>query len=46
MDGEGATSVATGTLDGPTGIRQGKHIFVGDKGDYYEIADDLPQSDH
>lgn len=43
MDGEGATSIGTGTLDGATGVRTSKHIFVKDKGDYYEIKDDLPQ---
>lgn len=43
MDGEGATSVASGTLDGPTDMRQEKHIFIKDKGDYYDIGDGLPQ---
>lgn len=43
MDGEGATSIGTGTLDGATGVQTSKHIFVKDKGDYYEIKDDLPQ---
>ena len=43
MDGEGATSIATGTMDGPTGLRTDKHIFVADKGDYYDISDGLPQ---
>jgi hypothetical protein len=40
-------SVAAGTLDGPTGLRPLRHIFVADVGDYYEITDDLerfPQS--
>jgi hypothetical protein len=32
-----------GTIDGPTGLRLQSHIFVADKGDYYEIADGLPQ---
>ena len=32
-----------GALDAPTGLRLGKHIFVADKGDYYDIADGLPQ---
>ncbi|WP_299880587.1 GFA family protein [uncultured Sulfitobacter sp.] len=41
----GATSVMSGTLEGATGITTEKHIFVADKGDYYEIADDLPQHD-
>ncbi|MBM1689760.1 GFA family protein [Sulfitobacter geojensis] len=41
----GATSVMSGTLDAPTGIATEKHIFVADKGDYYTIADGLPQQD-
>lgn len=44
-DDGGATSVMSGTLDGATGIATEKHIFVADKGDYYDIADDLPQHD-
>ncbi len=42
-DDGGAVSVMSGTLDGATGITTEKHIFVADKGDYYDIADDLPQ---
>jgi hypothetical protein len=38
------TAVAMGTFDRPTGVRLAKHTFVGDKGDYYEICDDVPQS--
>lgn len=45
MDGEGATSIGTGIIDGDTGLRTEKHIFVADKGDYYEIADGLPQKE-
>ena len=30
-------SVLAGSIDGPTGLKIGKHIFVEDKGDYYEI---------
>lgn len=41
----GAVSVMSGTLNGPTGIHTEKHIFVADKGDYYEIADNVPQHD-
>ena len=37
-------SFALGAIDGPTGLRLGKHIFTSDKGDYYEIADGVPQS--
>ena len=35
--------VAPGALDQPTGMRLQGHIFVADKGDYYDIADGLPQ---
>lgn len=43
MEAEDTTSFSLGSLDGPTGLTLGKHIFVADKGDYYVIADDLPQ---
>ena len=36
-------SVNAGALDGPTGLTMNYHIFVADKGDYYEVADGLPQ---
>lgn len=45
MDGEGTTSIGAGTLDGPTGLRMQKHIYVADKGDYYDLTDGLPQLD-
>ncbi len=35
----GAISIAAGTLDPPTNLKTVAHIFVADKGDYYEIAD-------
>jgi hypothetical protein len=38
------TSIALGAFESPTGTRLEKHIFTADKGDYYEIADGLPQS--
>jgi hypothetical protein len=38
------TSVALGALDGPTGLTLARHIFVADKGDYYDIGDGLPQN--
>ena len=44
-DDGGAVSVMSGTIDGESGIRTEKHIFVADKGDYYDIADGLPQHD-
>jgi hypothetical protein len=34
-------AICAGTLDAPTGIREKAHIYVGSKGDYYEIADGL-----
>ena len=37
------TSVLAGIFDNPTGLEQGYHIFVAAKGDYYDIADGLPQ---
>ncbi len=42
---EDTMSFALGALDGPTGIKLEKHIFVADKGDYYDIKDGLPQKD-
>jgi hypothetical protein len=39
--GKGTISVAAGTLDPPTNLKTVAHIFVADKGDYYEIADGL-----
>lgn len=32
-----------GSFDGATGTRISRHIFVGDKGDYYELCDGAPQ---
>ncbi|MEO1307030.1 MAG: GFA family protein [Pseudomonadota bacterium] len=40
--GEGTTSFSLGSLDGETGLKLEKHIFAGEKGDYYEILDGLP----
>lgn len=37
------TSIMAGTLDLPTGLRTIEHIFVADKGDYYDITDGAPQ---
>ncbi|MDB5668951.1 MAG: Glutathione-dependent formaldehyde-activating, partial [Alphaproteobacteria bacterium] len=37
------TAIAMGAFDQPTGTRLHKHIFTADKGDYYDIADGLPQ---
>jgi hypothetical protein len=35
-----------GAFDAPTGTRLAMHIFVAEKGDYYDIADGLPQNAH
>ena len=40
------TGVAMGAFDLPTATRLRLHIFVAEKGDYYDIADGLPQNDH
>ncbi len=39
-------AIAMGAFDKPTGARMSKHIFVADKGDYYDIGDGLPQHQH
>ena len=44
-DGPGRNlSIFAGTLDGDPGVRLAGHIYCADKGDYYEIADGLPQA--
>lgn len=40
----GWIAIAMGAFDPPTETRLAKHIFVADKGDYYDIADGLPQN--
>ena len=42
-DGVDYTSILAGTFDGPTGLKPGYHIFCADKGDFYDIRDDLPR---
>ncbi len=39
------TAIAMGAFDTPTGTSLSRHIFVSEKGDYYQIADGLPQND-
>lgn len=36
-------SILAGAFDEPTGLKLAYHIYCADKGDYYEIADGLPQ---
>jgi len=43
-DGEGENlSIHAGSLNGETGLTSFGHIYVSDKGDYYELDDDLPK---
>jgi hypothetical protein len=38
--GAASLSVTAGSLDEPTGLACGAHLFTAFKGDYYEIPDD------
>ena len=40
-----STGIIAGSLDSPTGLKTIGHIFVGEKLDFYEIVDELPQFD-
>ena len=42
-DGAERIAIGMGAFDAPTGTRLGKHIFVAEKGDYYDITDGLEQ---
>ena len=37
-------SIMAGTLDESTGLEAVEHIYVKDKGDYYDLTDDLPKA--
>ncbi|MEM7645431.1 MAG: GFA family protein [Pseudomonadota bacterium] len=37
------TAIALGAFDTPTKTKIKNHIFTSEKGDYYEITDDLPK---
>jgi hypothetical protein len=39
-------AIAMGAFESPTDTSLSMHIYVADKGDYYEIADGLPQNEH
>ena len=41
--GDPNISIEMGALDGATGLRLAGHIFVAEKGDYYDLTDGLPQ---
>ena len=40
---EDTISFSLGAIENPTGLKLSRHIFVADKGDYYDISDGLPQ---
>lgn len=44
-DADPDTGVSLGAIDGPTGLHLTRHIFVADKGDYYDITDSVPQKE-
>ncbi len=37
--------ISMGAFDGPTRTRMAIHIYMAEKGDYYDIADGLPQKE-
>ncbi|MDX1605108.1 MAG: GFA family protein, partial [Candidatus Competibacterales bacterium] len=39
-DGAATVSLMAGTLDGPTGLTTVAHIYVADRGDYYDLPGD------
>lgn len=43
--GDDLVSIMAGTLDPPTGLVMACHILASEKGDYYDIADELPLVD-
>ena len=44
--GKDFMGVAMGAFEAPTATQLGLHIFVAEKGDYYDIADGLPQNEY
>lgn len=40
MTDETGIGIAAGSLDSPSGLKIGKHIFIAYKGDYYQEPDD------
>ncbi len=39
-------SIAAGTLDQPTGLHSTTHIYIEDKGDYYDLSENLQEFVH
>jgi hypothetical protein len=46
VTGRDKIAVGMGAFDSPTRTQLSLHIFVAEKGDYYEITDGLPQNQH
>ncbi|SFR36507.1 GFA family protein [Litoreibacter janthinus] len=44
-DADTDTGVSLGSMNVPTGLTLQRHIFTADKGDYYEIADQVRQEE-
>ena len=45
-DGGGENfSIMAGTIDGETGLTVAGHIFIADKGDYYDIPEGIPAAE-
>lgn len=40
QEGDAEIGFTAGSVDAPTGMKSKAHIFVGSKGDYYELAED------
>lgn len=45
-DGEARMVVSAGSLEPGSALKISHHAFTADKGDYYDIIDDLPKYDH
>jgi hypothetical protein len=43
QEGDDLVYITAGSIDPPTGLSVGEHIFVGSKSDFYEIRDGRPQ---
>lgn len=43
LSNTGQLAILAASLDQPTGLKLGIHIFTADKGDYYAVTDGLPQ---
>lgn len=39
-DGQAKVSICAGTFDAPSGLKPKAHIYLGSKGDYYDVPDD------